>query len=165
MKNVSFGTMYTVKECARSTMRQMELEDAINNKFLAREKRNGMNSTYPRTLDEMLEEDMEVDVCITHKKNGDVTIALKDRNPDNILIKDIVKPKDKIKLTINNNLPYGKAKKLITDYANKCRRLARQYWAKIPNEAGARLDNICENIRHRGGEPDVNAIISAIEEV
>ena len=159
MKNVSFGAMYTINECARRTINQRKIEDTINANFQAREVRNGSNGSYPRTLDEMLEEDMMVDVYVTHKKNGNVEISLKDLKPNDMIVNGIVKDKDKIKLIVNYNLPPIKINKLITEYANKCRRLANFYSAEIANEGAARI----ANARKKSGNPNEIFILSALE--
>ena len=140
---VSFGQLYTVTDCAYRTKKQREVEEKINDVFETRLAKNGMNTFhYPRTLSEMLSEDMLVDVRLTNKKNGDTELKLEEQEHYFSLLDNIIKDKDKIQLTLKANLTKREIDKKLTQFANKCRCLAKFYDKQFSNEGSKRLSEL-----------------------
>ena len=140
---VSFGTLYTVKQGPIITEKQRKVENLANNIFLERHESCGTTKPYYslRNLDDMLEEDMLVDIYVTHKKNGDTTIKLKSIPTDDgydeedIRHKEklagVVKEKDKIGITLSKTLSFDEIKLKLKDFARDCISLAEFYKDKI----------------------------------
>ena len=140
---VSFGQLYTVKECAFRTSKQREIEEKTDDVFESRFAKNGINTfNYPRTLSEMLSEDMLVDIRLTHKKNGDVELKLEEQEHCFSIMDNIIKEKDKIKLTLTADMTKREIAKKLNQFANNCRKLAKFYDKQFSNIGAERLRNL-----------------------
>ncbi len=144
--NISFGSLNTYREkgLRRLTENQERIEREMDDTFSTRNPINGFNSCSraPRTLADVLEEDMLQDVNIIHKRNGDVLVKLSNTEVLDSMEdgKDVIDEGDKPQITLSSKMSDSVIRKNIREFATKCRKVAFFYSKELSNILGAKLD-------------------------
>ena len=135
--NVSFGRIRIIKENPLKTPAQIYAENYAIRAFAPNEYKpfeygSDVSTGLEYSLDEALEKKRNADVCIVHKKNGNLQIKLRkivpgtESNPVYYVPSESYQ--NKLKIEVNPNLPLSRLTCIFRKFAQRC-----EYYLKNGN--------------------------------